>query len=101
MVSQRSKLHLIMIVGLFILSMMRIRSQSFFLPMTLGPNDEVTVKFDKINFTLDKQHNLTVEDVKCTYKVQFGTSLTEEELATKSGKRLGSKDCKMMQPTSH
>nr|CAH8850991.1 unnamed protein product [Trichobilharzia regenti] len=101
MLSQKSRLNLIMIVGLCIVSMMRIKSESFILQMTLGPNDEVNVKFDKINFTLDKQHNLTVEDVKCTYNVQFGTSLTKEELETKSGKRLGSKDCKMLTSSSN
>nr|CAH8851183.1 unnamed protein product [Trichobilharzia regenti] len=101
MVSQRSKLNLIMVVGLCIVNIKWITSEIFPLNMTFDGRGNVSIDFFKINFTLNyKELNLTIQDVACTYWVAFGTKLTEKELQEKSGQRKGYIDCKSWHPPS-
>nr|CAH8850956.1 unnamed protein product [Trichobilharzia regenti] len=99
MVSQRSKLNIIVIVGLCMVNLMGIKSDEYMLPMSLGGDGARIVNFKGVIFTLDSDLQLTVQDADCTYKVKYN-SFENKGAGKGKTKRNGSKNCKSQQSTS-
>ncbi|CAH8821624.1 unnamed protein product [Trichobilharzia szidati] len=93
MVSQRSKLNLIILLSLYIVNIMKIESATYMLQMTVDGSEQMTVNFDGMNFTLSDDLTLTIQDNDCTRTVSLQPP-TEDELITGSGYRSGSQLCK-------
>ncbi|CAH8850933.1 unnamed protein product [Trichobilharzia szidati] len=92
MVSQRSRLNLIMVVCLCMINIMRIKSDDYLLPMTLGGDGAISVNFMGITFTLGPQLDLMVVDADCRYEVKFDP-FDPNETGGREEQRTGSLDC--------
>nr|CAH8851198.1 unnamed protein product [Trichobilharzia regenti] len=73
---------------------MMIKSDEYQLPLTVGGLGYYTVKFGGISFTMGSNYNVSIQDKRCSYWFVFGSSLTDEEMTTKTGRRPGSVYCK-------
>ncbi|CAH8851212.1 unnamed protein product [Trichobilharzia szidati] len=73
-------------------NIVRIKADDYVLPMSLGPNGEVNVDFKGINFILDSEYGLTLEDGDCTYQVKYENP-TAKQSKGKSDQRFGSVNC--------
>nr|CAH8850965.1 unnamed protein product [Trichobilharzia regenti] len=99
MVSQRSKLNIIVIVGLCMINLMGIKTDEYMLPMSLGGDGARIVDFKGIIFPLDSDFQLTVQDADCTYQVQYDPFERDDKRQRKT-RRNGTKNCKSQQSTS-
>nr|CAH8851189.1 unnamed protein product [Trichobilharzia regenti] len=93
MVSQRTKLNLILLITLFIVNIEDGESGEYMFDFTLDDTGTITVDFYGAQFSLYNNYTVSVSSTGCNWIVDLGKP-TNEEIKNMGGTRLCSLDCK-------
>ncbi|CAH8851035.1 unnamed protein product [Trichobilharzia szidati] len=92
MVSQRTKLNLILLISLCIVNTGEIQLPEFSFPFIIEETGGIHVSFGAVSFTLHDNYSVTVNATGCKWIVDLNRPTTEEK-ANMGGIRQGYLDC--------